>query len=179
MWCLWWTKQHWGRFYLSTSVSPANHDSTNFSIIIINQGWHNRPISGCGTEWTQMDSTPPLYKFFNFYMYGHIYMLTLLINKDENKKKRSHVNTNWLPERSFMYHTTDFCKISPKNLYRCFEILNILKPKINTRMMIIQIIKMECNILLPFHFLTVNVHSVYDQKIPKIQYIISAILFLL
>jgi hypothetical protein len=38
MWGLWWTKRHWGRFSPSTSVSPANHDSTNFSIIIITRG---------------------------------------------------------------------------------------------------------------------------------------------
>jgi hypothetical protein len=35
----------------STSVSPANH-STDFSIIIITRGWHNRPLSGCSVEWT-------------------------------------------------------------------------------------------------------------------------------
>jgi hypothetical protein len=35
----------------------ANH-STNFSIIIITRGWHNRPISGRSVEWTQSDSTP-------------------------------------------------------------------------------------------------------------------------
>jgi hypothetical protein len=46
-----------GRFSPSTSVSPANH-STNFSIIIITHGWHNRPVSGHSAEWTQMDSTP-------------------------------------------------------------------------------------------------------------------------
>jgi hypothetical protein len=40
---LWWTKRHWGRFSPSTSVSPANH-STDFSIIIITRGWHNRPL---------------------------------------------------------------------------------------------------------------------------------------
>jgi hypothetical protein len=44
-----------------TSVSPANH-STNFSIIIITRGGHNRPISGRSAEWTQLDSTPPLYQ---------------------------------------------------------------------------------------------------------------------
>jgi hypothetical protein len=32
---LWWTKWHWGRFSPSTSVSPANPQSTNCSIIII------------------------------------------------------------------------------------------------------------------------------------------------
>jgi hypothetical protein len=57
MWVLWWTKRHWGRFSPITSVSPANH-STNFSIIIITRGWHNRPIGGRSVEWSQMDSTP-------------------------------------------------------------------------------------------------------------------------
>jgi hypothetical protein len=57
MWGLWWTKRHWGRFSLSTSVSLANH-STDFSIIIIARGSHNRPISGRSAEWTQLDSTP-------------------------------------------------------------------------------------------------------------------------
>jgi hypothetical protein len=35
----------------STSVSPANH-STDFSIIIITRGWHNRPLSARSVEWT-------------------------------------------------------------------------------------------------------------------------------
>jgi hypothetical protein len=52
-----WTKRHWGRFSPSTSASPANH-STDFSIIIITRGWHNRPIGGRSAEWTQLDSTP-------------------------------------------------------------------------------------------------------------------------
>jgi hypothetical protein len=51
MWGLWWTKRHWGRFSPSTSVSPANY-STNFSIMIITRGWHNRPLSGRSAEWT-------------------------------------------------------------------------------------------------------------------------------
>jgi hypothetical protein len=34
---------------------PANHP-TNFSIIIITLGWHNRPIGGRSAEWTQLDS---------------------------------------------------------------------------------------------------------------------------
>jgi hypothetical protein len=55
---LWWTKRHWGRFPPSTSVSPRNHHSINFSIIIITRGWHNRPISGRSAEWTQLDTTP-------------------------------------------------------------------------------------------------------------------------
>jgi hypothetical protein len=44
-------------FLVSTSVSPANH-STNFFIIIITWGWCSRPISGRSAEWTQLDSTP-------------------------------------------------------------------------------------------------------------------------
>jgi hypothetical protein len=48
---------HWGRFSQSTSVSPANH-STNFLIILITRGWHNRPIGGHSAKWTQMDSNP-------------------------------------------------------------------------------------------------------------------------
>jgi hypothetical protein len=56
MWGLLWTG-----FSPSTLVSPANHHSTNFSIIIITRGWHNRPIGGRSAEWTQVDSTPPHY----------------------------------------------------------------------------------------------------------------------
>jgi hypothetical protein len=59
---LWWTKRHWCRFSPSTSVSLANHHFTNFSIIMITRGWNNRPISGRSAEWTQLDSTPPLYQ---------------------------------------------------------------------------------------------------------------------
>jgi hypothetical protein len=58
MWSLWWTKWHWDRFSPSASVTPANHRSTNFSIIIIIRGWHNRPIGGRSAEWAQLDSTP-------------------------------------------------------------------------------------------------------------------------
>jgi hypothetical protein len=58
MWGLWWTKRHWGRFSPNTSVSPANHHSTNFSIIILTRGWHNRLIGGRSAEWNQLDSTP-------------------------------------------------------------------------------------------------------------------------
>jgi hypothetical protein len=35
MWDLWWTKWRWGTFSSSTSVSPANHHSTNFSTVTI------------------------------------------------------------------------------------------------------------------------------------------------
>jgi hypothetical protein len=54
-WGLLWTKRHWGCFSPSTSVSHANHHSTNFSIIIITWGWHNRPIGGRSAELTQFD----------------------------------------------------------------------------------------------------------------------------
>jgi hypothetical protein len=40
------------------SVSPANHLSTNVSIIVLTRGWHNRLIGGRSAEWTQLDSTP-------------------------------------------------------------------------------------------------------------------------
>jgi hypothetical protein len=46
-----------GQFFSEYFGSPANH-STNFSIIIITWGWHNRPIGGRSAEWTQLDSTP-------------------------------------------------------------------------------------------------------------------------
>jgi hypothetical protein len=58
MWGSWWTKRHWGRFSPRTSVSPASHHSTNFSITIIARGWNNRRIGGRSAEWTQLDSTP-------------------------------------------------------------------------------------------------------------------------
>jgi hypothetical protein len=58
MWGLWWTKQHWGMFSPSTSVSLANHHSTNSSTIITTRGWHNTPIGDRSAEWTQLDSTP-------------------------------------------------------------------------------------------------------------------------
>jgi hypothetical protein len=54
---LWWRKRHWGKFFAGTSVSPANHHTTNFSIFTITLGWHNRPIGGRSAEWTQLDST--------------------------------------------------------------------------------------------------------------------------
>jgi hypothetical protein len=38
-------------------MSPANHHSTNFSIIIIIRDWHNRPTDGRSAEWTHLDST--------------------------------------------------------------------------------------------------------------------------
>jgi hypothetical protein len=59
IWGLWWTKRHWDRFSPNTSVSPATHHSTNFSIIIINRGGNNRPICGRSDQWIQLDSTPP------------------------------------------------------------------------------------------------------------------------
>jgi hypothetical protein len=49
---LWWTKRQRGRFAPSTSVFLAYHHSTNFSIIIITRGWHNRPTGDRSAEWT-------------------------------------------------------------------------------------------------------------------------------
>jgi hypothetical protein len=72
MWALWWTKRHWGRFSPSTSVSTANH-STDFSIIIITRGWHNRPLRGRSVEWTLIP--PPLCKL-----------------------KKKHIEKKWLPQ---------------------------------------------------------------------------------
>jgi hypothetical protein len=59
MWGLWWTKQHWGRFSPSTSVSPANH-STSFSIITITRVWHSRPRPRCRVD--PIGLHPPLYQ---------------------------------------------------------------------------------------------------------------------
>jgi hypothetical protein len=42
--------------FSETSVSPANH-STYFYIIIITRGWHNNPIGSRSAEWTQLEST--------------------------------------------------------------------------------------------------------------------------
>jgi hypothetical protein len=47
-----------GQLSPTTSVSLANHHSTNCSTIIITRGWHNRPIGGRSAEWSQLDSTP-------------------------------------------------------------------------------------------------------------------------
>jgi hypothetical protein len=71
---LWWTKRHWGRFSPSTPVSPANHHSTNFSIIIT-RGWHNTPIGGRSAEWTQMDPLPnytTLKKIYSNFLFSEI-----------------------------------------------------------------------------------------------------------
>jgi hypothetical protein len=79
MWGLWWTKRHWGRFSPRTSVSLANHHSTNFSIIIIIRGWHSRLIGGRSAEWTQLDSTPHyknlIFKF-NYLDFGRGFRVT-------------------------------------------------------------------------------------------------------
>jgi hypothetical protein len=34
---------------------PANHHFTNFSVIIITRGWHNRAVGGRSAEWTQLN----------------------------------------------------------------------------------------------------------------------------
>jgi hypothetical protein len=52
MWDLWWTKWSWGRFSPSTSVSPANLHSTNFSTITItyHPGLVQQASSGRSTQ---------------------------------------------------------------------------------------------------------------------------------
>jgi hypothetical protein len=47
-----------GQVFSEFLVSPDNHHSTNFSIIVITPGWHNRPVGGRSAKWTQLDSTP-------------------------------------------------------------------------------------------------------------------------
>jgi hypothetical protein len=94
-----WTKRHWGRFSLSTSVSLANHHPTNFSIIIITRGWHNRTISSRSAEWTQLDSTPtiPIYKISSCYSFVHIFTYRLF---NGTKKNKTHYvfSTEWWEE---------------------------------------------------------------------------------
>jgi hypothetical protein len=46
-----------GQVFSEYFGTPVNY-STNFSIIIIIQGWHNRPISGDSAKWTLLDTTP-------------------------------------------------------------------------------------------------------------------------
>jgi hypothetical protein len=57
-WNLWWTKWRWGRFPPSASVSPANINSTKFSIITITRGRYNRPVVADVPSGHNMDSTP-------------------------------------------------------------------------------------------------------------------------
>jgi hypothetical protein len=47
-----------GQVFSSTSVSPNNYHSTNFSIITITRGWQSRRIGGRSVEWTQLNATP-------------------------------------------------------------------------------------------------------------------------
>jgi hypothetical protein len=78
MWDLWWTKRHGDRFSPSTSVSPANH-YTNFSIIIITGGWHNRPNSRRSDERSELDSTHP-YQFKKVYKKGTVEIDSYVLN---------------------------------------------------------------------------------------------------
>jgi hypothetical protein len=84
MWGLWWTKRHWGRFFPSTSVSPANH-STDFSIIIITRGWHSRPLVAAVSSGPWFH--PALYKLKKIkklYMYFLLHLLILYCVYDIN-----------------------------------------------------------------------------------------------
>jgi hypothetical protein len=80
MWGLRWTKRHWGRFSPRTSVSPANH-STDFSIIIITRGWHNRPLRRL---WLTLILTPTMQiKKKNFVRISGYFVLLILYHCDE------------------------------------------------------------------------------------------------
>jgi hypothetical protein len=54
MWDFWWTKWHWGRFSLCTSVSPANSHSTDYCTLII----YHPGLVQYGKQWPtyQVDS---------------------------------------------------------------------------------------------------------------------------
>jgi hypothetical protein len=39
---------------------PCQSSFTNFSLIIISRGWHNKPIGGLSGEWTQLDPPPSI-----------------------------------------------------------------------------------------------------------------------
>jgi hypothetical protein len=50
-----------GQVFSEYFVSPANYHSTNFSIIIITRGWHNRPLVAVvpsGPNWTPPSTVP-------------------------------------------------------------------------------------------------------------------------
>jgi hypothetical protein len=65
MWDLWWTKWRWGMFSPSTSVSPANLHSTNFSTITItyHPGLVQQASSGRSTQspTAQLKKKSPIY----------------------------------------------------------------------------------------------------------------------
>jgi hypothetical protein len=60
---LWWRKWHWGRFSPSTSVSSANHHSTNFSIVIVIRGWQNKAYWWPQCRVDRIGQHPPAYQF--------------------------------------------------------------------------------------------------------------------
>jgi hypothetical protein len=59
MWVLWWTKWRWGWFSPSTSVSPANRHSTNYTTITIiyHLGLAQYTSNGRSTKRTQSHPT--------------------------------------------------------------------------------------------------------------------------
>jgi hypothetical protein len=92
MWNLWWTKRHWGRFSPSTSVSPVNHHSTNFSIIISpGAGTIDLLVAAVpsGPNWTPPPTTPNkknrnerlilLKMFYPFSAEFHVFICAILI----------------------------------------------------------------------------------------------------
>jgi hypothetical protein len=74
------TKRHWDRCFSSTSVSPADH-STNFSIIIITRGRHNRPLLAAGPSgpnWTPLPPPPRPNIPIKTILGPHIFLSTLI-----------------------------------------------------------------------------------------------------
>jgi hypothetical protein len=57
MWDLWWTKQHWGRFSLSISVSPTKHSTDCSTLIIHHPGLVHQASNGLSNS--GLSSTPP------------------------------------------------------------------------------------------------------------------------
>jgi hypothetical protein len=93
MWGLWWTKRHWGRFFPSISVSPTNHHSTNFSIIIITRGWHNKAIGSRSAERSQLTPTPTL-PIKKTYCYEYIYCQSCITDSGSPKNLVAFLDSN-------------------------------------------------------------------------------------
>jgi hypothetical protein len=70
-----------GRFSPSTSVSLANHHSTNFCITIITRSWHNKPIGGRSAEFTQLGFT-----FTFFFLLPNIVINVMSVTLREERR---------------------------------------------------------------------------------------------
>jgi hypothetical protein len=65
-----------GQVFSEYFGSPANH-STNFSMIIISRGWHDRPIGSRSAGWTQLESTTHYFDF-KFLFMNENYVIKLI-----------------------------------------------------------------------------------------------------